>query len=105
MKKVDIFWFLFLFSWIGAFSQVSINTDGTPPESSAMLDVKSNTKGMLVPRMTFAQRNAISSPATGLLVFCTDNNQYYTNNGTPVSPNWMMTSSQWLSSGNNIYFN
>jgi hypothetical protein len=39
-----------------------------------MLDVKSTTKGMLVPRMTAAQRDAISNPANGLLIYCTDNN-------------------------------
>lgn len=84
--------------------QVAINQDGTPPDNSAMLDVKSTTRGMLVPRMTIAQRNAIASPANGLLVFCTDNNQYFSNKGTPASPNWTMVSSQWLSSGTNIYY-
>ncbi len=43
---------------------------GTPtPNNSAILDVQSNSKGMLIPRMTTAQRAAISSPATGLLIF------------------------------------
>jgi len=54
---------------LGLFAQVSINTDGSSPDGSAMLDVKSSDKGMLVPRMSTAQRTAISSPATGLLVF------------------------------------
>jgi hypothetical protein len=54
------------------FSQVSINTDGSAADSSAMFDVKSNTKGVLFPRMTLAELNSISSPADGLLVFCTD---------------------------------
>ena len=49
---------------------VAITDDETyNAHSSAMLDVKSLTKGMLVPRMTTTQRNGISSPATGLLVF------------------------------------
>jgi hypothetical protein len=86
-------------------AQVAVNTDGTQPDNSAMLDVKSTNKGMLVPRMTVAQRNAISSPATGLLVFCTDNNQYFSNRGTPAAPNWTMMSSQWISSGSTIYYN
>jgi hypothetical protein len=42
------------------------------PNASAMLDIVSNNKGMLVPRMSTLQRNAIISPATGLLVFDTD---------------------------------
>ena len=84
--------------------QVAVNTDASQPDPSAILDVKSTAKGLLVPRMTVAQRNAIASPATGLLVFCTDNNQYYTNKGTPAAPNWTMVSSQWLTTGNNIYY-
>ncbi len=50
--------------------------------SSAMLDVKSLTKGFLAPRMTTVQRDAIVSPATGLLVFDTNINGYYYYNGT-----------------------
>ena len=42
------------------------------PESSAMLDVTSTSKGFLPPRMTYAQRQAISNPAIGLMVYCTD---------------------------------
>ena len=52
------------------FSQVGIGT--TNPASSAELDVTSTTKGFLPPRMTFLQRNAINSPATGLIVYCTN---------------------------------
>ncbi len=50
-------------------AQVGINTDNTDPDVSAMLDVKSTDKGLLVPRMTTTQRTAISNPANGLLVF------------------------------------
>jgi len=49
----------------------SVNADGSAPDPSAQLDVKSTGKGMLVPRMTTAQRTAITSPATSLLVFDT----------------------------------
>jgi hypothetical protein len=51
---------------------VAINTDGSAAATSAILDVKSTTQGMLVPRMTQAQRTAIGTPATGLLVYQTD---------------------------------
>ena len=51
---------------------VAINEDDSDPDASAILDVKSTEKGMLVPRMTSGQRTSIASPATGLLVFQTD---------------------------------
>jgi hypothetical protein len=85
-------------------SQVAINTDGSMPDSSAMLDVKSTSKGILVPRMTAAQRDAIYKPATGLLIFCTDDNFYYSNNGTVVAPAWTIVTSRWLSGGSGIYY-
>jgi hypothetical protein len=51
---------------------VAINTTGAEPDNSAMLDVSSTTKGMLIPRMTQAERNAINAPAEGLMIFQTD---------------------------------
>jgi hypothetical protein len=47
-----------------------INT--TSVQASAILQADSTTKGFLPPRMTNAQRTAISSPAVGLIVYCTD---------------------------------
>ncbi|MDX1923257.1 MAG: tail fiber domain-containing protein [Alphaproteobacteria bacterium] len=54
----------------------------TTVASTAMLDLVSTTKGMLIPRMTTVQRNAIATPATGLMVYNTTTNtsDYY--NGT-----------------------
>ncbi len=52
------------------FAQVGINTE--TPDASAALDITSTTGGLLMPRMTAAQRDAISSPATGLMIFQTD---------------------------------
>ncbi len=60
-----------------AFAQVSISVSNSNPDSSAMLDIQSSNKGMLVPRMTTAQRNSISNPATGLLVFDTDTGGFW----------------------------
>lgn len=48
---------------------VGINDNNSTPDASAMLDVKSTDKGILVPRMTTVQKIAIATPATGLLVF------------------------------------
>ncbi len=56
--------FLFLFIAEINFAQVAINTDGSNPEPSAMLDIKSDTSGLLIPRMTMAQRDVINTPAT-----------------------------------------
>ncbi|MEI6680412.1 MAG: hypothetical protein WCL21_17515 [Mariniphaga sp.] len=60
---------------------VGINADNSTPNSSAMLDVSSTSKGFLTPRMTAAQKALISSPATGLLIYQTDGTAgfyYYT---------------------------
>ena len=64
------------------FSQsVSINNNGAAADSTAMLDVSSTSKGLLIPRLTAQQRTAIASPATGLLVYQTDGDPgfYYYN--------------------------
>ncbi|MCC6600267.1 MAG: hypothetical protein IT223_06295 [Crocinitomicaceae bacterium] len=50
---------------------VSVNTDGTPPDASAIFDINSSSQGLLIPRMTTAEIGAIISPAPGLLVFNT----------------------------------
>ena len=72
MKKIT-----FLFCLLGlsllvqsGFSQnVGINDNGASPHASAILDVQSTDKGFLVPQMTSVQRNNISNPAHGLIVF------------------------------------
>jgi hypothetical protein len=63
--------FVFL-SWNAVYSQVSVNTDGSVADPSAILDVKSTSRGVLFPRMTFNERNAIVDPAEGLFIFCTN---------------------------------
>ena len=91
MKKLVLFFAAFsLLLQVSA--QVGINSDNSAPDGSAILDIKSATLGMLAPRMTLPQRDAITSPANGLLVFCTDNNHFYVNRGTPALPNWAMLS-------------
>jgi len=85
---------------------VAINTDGTTAHASALLDIKSSTKGMLVPRMTSLQRAAIATPAVGLFVYDTDTNSYWYFNGTA----WAVLSAgsstnYWSLNGSDIYNN
>jgi uncharacterized protein (TIGR02145 family) len=83
MKKFSFFIVMQLLFSNAIFSQIGVNTDGSQPNSSSMLDVKSTTKGLLIPRMTASQRTSISSPVTGLMVFQTDAPAgFYFYNGT-----------------------
>jgi hypothetical protein len=63
-----------------SYAQVGIGTSS--PASSSQLDVSSTTKGFLPPRMTTSQRDAISSPETGLQIYNTDNRAIETFTGT-----------------------
>jgi hypothetical protein len=86
------------------FSQsVGINNDGSAPDPSAMLDIKSSTKGLLIPRVSSIQRMAIVNPSQGLLVYDTLTHSIWSNDGT----NWVeFTKGQqfWANSfGNTIY--
>jgi len=72
MKKLSFFIVILLLANSALFAQMGINTDNSVPDNSAMLDVKSTAKGFLPPRMTFVQRNAIISPAAGLMVWCSN---------------------------------
>lgn len=71
--------FLLCMSFIGT-SQVGINTN--LPDPSAVLEIQSETQGLLTPRMTSVQRTAITSPATGLMVYDTTVNSFQYFNGT-----------------------
>ena len=90
-KTILLFLMAALLITTGAFAQsVGINSDGTTPAASAMLDVSSTAKGFLPPRMTSVQRTAISAPATGLTVYQTDGNKgFYFYDGAV----WQMQSS------------
>jgi len=52
------------------YAQIGINNE--TPDASAALDITSTTGGLLVPRMTAAQRDAITTPYQGLIIFCSD---------------------------------
>ncbi|MCP3868412.1 MAG: hypothetical protein GY703_10015 [Gammaproteobacteria bacterium] len=101
---------LALVSAVAATSGVSVSTDGTDANSNAMLDVQSpetgDGKGLLIPRLTLAQRTAASSvldggllddsgslrggEAEGLLVYQVDGDQgFYYNTSTTALPTWV----------------
>ncbi len=69
------------------------------PHASAMLDISDTAKGILIPRLTLQQRNAISLPAKGLMVFITTDSSFYFFDG-----NWKRMSAAnegWSIKGNN----
>ncbi len=70
MRRFLVLSFLII-SVIDLFSQ-SVGIGTTAPNNSALLDLTSNSKGFLVPRMTGVQRVAITSPAVGLIVYQTN---------------------------------
>ncbi|APD06343.1 hypothetical protein UJ101_00806 [Flavobacteriaceae bacterium UJ101] len=74
--------------WGMVLSQVGIGT--LTPDKSAVLDVVSKTKGVLLPRMTKNQRDLIKKPAKGLMLFCTDCNEgcFSINLGTTTVSDW-----------------
>lgn len=88
-------------------SGVGINITGANADASAIVDLTSTTKGVLVPRMTSAQRTTIATPATGLLVYDNTTNSFWFYNGTA----WTELaaggggSDDWTASGTDIYNN
>src|ERR1041385_6643129 len=81
----------------------------TTPDASSLLEVKSTTKGLLISRMTQTQRNAIASPAIGLLIYQTDKTPgfYYYNGSawtavTQKSKGWSLTGNSGTNSSTNF---
>ncbi|MCD4695330.1 MAG: hypothetical protein K8S16_03730 [Bacteroidales bacterium] len=119
MKKITIDfgfstikYFLFICALFGAYAVnsqnegVAITTDGSDPDASAMLDVKSTSKGVLVPRLSFFEILSIISPADGLLVYNTDSKNFSFYDA--ASSQWKEIlktgqGSKWLGTGN-IYY-
>jgi hypothetical protein len=76
---------LFLLFALTAFSSnifsQSVGIGTAAPNASAQLDVSSTSKGILIPRMTTAQRNAVAAPSNGLMIYNTTTKQYNFYNG------------------------
>ena len=95
MKKNIFFTILLIIITASSYAQLvqkanklHVGTTSGTMNTSAALDVTSTTKGFLPPRMTLTQMNAINSPATGLMVYCTDctTEGLYVNNGSNFIP-------------------
>lgn len=78
-----------------AFAQVGIGT--TNPDASSMLDIWSTTKGMIIPRMTLAERDLIESPANGLQIYNT------TSNTSDIFSNGVWKSFAYVAGSNIVY--
>ncbi len=73
-----------------ASAQVGIGTSS--PDVSTVLDVSATDKGVLIPRMTTTERDAILSPANGLIIYNTDTDRIQLNTNTPATPIWQALS-------------
>src|SRR5215211_6505987 len=98
----QLFLFLSFLLALHSNAQVAISNPASNPDASAMLDVKSNTKGFLMPRVT--NRTNVATPATGLMVYETATNAVWVYNGTA----WVQLgsgggSTEWLVNGTHIY--
>ena len=71
-------------------AQVKIGDNPTTIDASALLEMESTSKGMLTPRVTETQRDAIASPATGLIIYNTDTDDFNYYDGTK----WLIIESQ-----------
>src|SRR5258705_6127121 len=101
MRKIILFMLAVHLMQCGIAQQnVAINSTGALPHASAQLDVSSNNKGFLIPRMTSMQRTTISTPATGLMVFDTNTNSFWFFNGI-LWVDLSASSAGWSVTGNN----
>ncbi len=80
MKRF-LYFLLCLFLTYNVSAQVGINTDNSDPDASAMLDIKSTNKGILIPRMSSTERQQIMEPAVGLMVYDSTAQAFYYFNG------------------------
>jgi len=98
MKNI-IYIFIALF-FVQANAQIGIGT--TIPDGSSILDINSTTKGVLMPRLTSIQRDVMTTPANGLVIFNINNNQLEYNRGTSGTPIWSPLTNVVSSDSNNF---
>ncbi len=69
--------FALIFGLNAAYAQNNVGIGTATPNANAVLEMQSTTQGVLVPRMTTAQRNAIAAPTEGLMVYDIDVNCFF----------------------------
>ncbi|GAB5401183.1 MAG: hypothetical protein Aureis2KO_27680 [Aureisphaera sp.] len=77
---------LFLLIASSCYAQVGIGT--TSPDPSSVLDITASDKGVLIPRMTSTERDAIVDPINGLMIYNTDSDEIQLNSNSPTTPIW-----------------
>ena len=101
-RKYSIVLITILLYTVAGTAQIGLGT--ATPDQSAVLDLHSTSKGLLIPRMTTSQRDLITLPAKGLMVFNTDTNFLEVNSGVPESKTWDVISNRPPSSVHNSVF-
>jgi hypothetical protein len=101
MKKIFLFLLVVVYGKLLTAQSVGIGI--TSPNASAQLDITSTTKGLLIPRMTSAQRLAITTPAAGLMVYETTTSSFWFYNGSVWNQIGTGGVSPWTVNGGNIY--
>lgn len=101
----QISYLFLLFIWLNRAPAQNIGIGTVSPNVSALLDITSTSKGMLVPRMTTTQRAAIAAPAKGLLVFDNTTNSFWFYNGLAWAEISSAATGPWSVNGNNAYYN
>lgn len=88
MKRLRSFLLALLLLLLGRAARAQVGVGTATPDASAAPDISSSARGLLLPRLTTAQRTAIARPALGLLVFQTDGAQpgFWYNVGPPPRP-------------------
>ena len=102
-KILNIFLIFTIFSFVNLLAQENVGIGTLNPDASSILELSSINKGLLIPRLTTTQRDGISSPATGLIIFNTTNNRFEYNSGTPSAPIWVNVLSGTTIPLNNSY--
>lgn len=89
MKQIILLLLVAHSSQLTAFGQnVAISNNGSVAHTSAMLDIQSTTKGLLIPRMTTGERSSIANPASGLTIYNTITQRFevYNNRWMALQP-------------------